>query len=129
MKFKKGSSMLSSIFLGVSGALVTMLALCCAAATLIMGEKIGEQSYLWVGLAITGISVLVGCIISTSVYKQKILPTVASVFAGYTLVMILTGFIFFGNITNIGFYNLPVGIIGALAVCVLHLGKGKRRYR
>ena len=122
-------NMLTGIIWGIVSSVVITLIISGVFAVLIMGERLGENSTFWLGLGITLVSALVGSFVSTGVYRDKTLFVCSFVVLGYILVMMLIGFIGYGNIDNTGFYNIPMGVLGGLSVCLARAGKGRRRYR
>lgn len=129
VKKNREFTMAKGVALGVAAAIALSLLISSAFAFLIIGERIGESSVFWLGLAIALIASLVGCLIGTGVSPDKPLVTSILIVAGYTIIMMLIGFIAYGNIRDVGFWNVPMNLIAAAATCLIRAGKGRRRYR
>ena len=122
-------NMVAGVVWGIIAGVVISLFFSGVFAYLIINERLSEDSVFWLGLAITLISALIGCLVGTGVYRDKALFTAATIVAGYTLITMLIGFVGFGNIRNVGFLNVPMSLIAGASVCLLRAGKGRSKYR
>ena len=129
MKKNRDFTMAKVIVLGTGAAVLFSLLISGVFAFLIMKEQVGEGSVFWLGLVITLIGSLVGCLIGTGLYPDKPLITTVLIAAGYTIIMMLIGFAAYGNVRDVGFWNVPMNLISAAATCIIRAGKGRRRYR
>ncbi len=121
-------SFATNILLGVAAALIISFALSALLTSLVMSGKIEEARGSFFIFGIRLLSVMVGCLVSTALIKEKHLPVVGCAAAGYLIVIVGMGIVFYDS----SFQNFLSGVLsvlaGAIAAMLIKLrGPVKRR--
>lgn len=109
-KSKTGRSHTSAIVTGVVIASVLSLLLTALIANLILNGHLGEEIATVAIFVIRVISVLVGALIGGLILKKNYLKLVGFITAGYCVVLIGTGIVFYDG----SFKNFLLGVVSVL---------------
>lgn len=129
---KDNGSLTSGVIYGFVASMVSTVLLAMVLATIISGERVGINKTQHFVPFIIFVSVIVGCIISIKVTKEK--PAVVSGLVGgiYLFTLVALGVLFFDG----GFHNLWMSIISVVfgivlscAICIRGKGSGRKRKR
>lgn len=122
---RKASSALS-VAVGTVVAVGISLAMTCGITSLILRGNMGMNGVSVALFAVRALSVLVGCLVGTGLYKEKMLIVLGAVAGGYLLLITATGVLIFdGSVKHLLIGVLSVALGGGVA-CFIRLSVQKK---
>jgi len=122
-------SLLYATGIGVAISTTISIILTAILTSLVMSGSIQEGSANTLIFLIRTISVLAGCLVGTSIKKEKCLPVIGAITLGYLIILIGVGITFYnGSFQHFGSSVLSI-VIGGLVTHLIQLRpKTNRKY-
>ena len=106
----KNKSMLFSIGVGIVGAMIVSILLTIVQANFVLNGKIKEEMTASILFFVRLLSVMIGSLLGTGLYKQKHLQIIGVTSLVYMIILVGTGIIFFDDSFK-GFWGGLISVI------------------